>query len=139
MLHAGLVMVRMGVGADVTFAPPLWDLAPERRGPPVPFSPWWRDSFVRDQDGRSFNRSDFVLGVANQDGGAHIDRRLRPAYAAITRGNSLGVTGSTASGAMAPLGGSIAHATVRQIAFELDVSLREQVTHEPLPAGLRRK
>lgn len=119
ILHAGLAQVQMPIGGDVTFAPPLGNLSPERTGPPMPFGKWWGNMLVKDLHGESFSRSDFVLSVADQDGGAHIDRRLRPKYAALTRGNSMGLSGSSADGGVAPLGRSIALVTVRQIAYEV--------------------
>jgi hypothetical protein len=125
MLHAGLVTLRMGP-RGVRFVPPLSNLAPERQSPSVDFEPWWSTPVVRDQRGHAFARSDFILNVANKDGGAHIDAILGPAYAALTRSNSLGVTGSDSLGVQQPLGKSVALASVRQISFELDQTLRAQ-------------
>jgi hypothetical protein len=123
MIHSGLVMTRMTIGGDVDYAPFLMTDDPLRSAW-TGFHDWWTSTVVSDQEGNDFARSDFVLSVANQDGGAHIDSKLNEKYGAITRRNSLGQEGSTATGEMRPLGPSIALATVRQIAFELDASLR---------------
>jgi hypothetical protein len=112
MIHSGLVMTRMVMGGDVDYAPHLMTDDPLRWAW-AGFDDWWTSTVVSDLEGNDFSRSDFVLGVANQDGGAHIDASLNPKYGAITRGNSLGQSGSTASGEMRPLGPSIALASGR--------------------------
>jgi len=70
--------------------------APLDKGPPiryqkgkVPFDQWWNTIILVDQKDNKFSRKDLVLSVANQDGGAHIDKNLNDAYAQLTRFNSL--------------------------------------------------
>lgn len=79
MLHAGLVTMRatFGSGEGTRFVAPLDDLSPDRVHPPVEFDRWWTTTVVTDQQGNPFSRRAFVLGVANQDGGAHIDASPR--------------------------------------------------------------
>lgn len=129
ILHSGIVMTRMqmGPGGGVRFAAPLDRLAPERIGPPVSFAEWWEPSVLNDGDGRPFSRKSFVLALANQDGGAHVDPTLKEAYAALVKQNSLGRSGSDAEGVVRPLD-NIVLASVRQIAWELDQSLRKQAS-----------
>lgn len=54
------------------------------------FDHWWNTDVFVDEGGRRLSRKELVLGMANQDGGAHVDPRLDVAYAALSRGNSLG-------------------------------------------------
>jgi hypothetical protein len=89
----------------------------------VDFDAWWTSTVVTDQQGNPFSRRAFVLGVANQDGGAHIDAALGPAYGALTRRGSLGIQLHDGTGGMQPFGQSLALTTVRQIAWELEPSL----------------
>jgi hypothetical protein len=121
ILHAGLVIVHMqfGPGGGSRFSPALDGREQEL----VEFNEWWEDPFVTDQHGHEFARSDFVLSVSNQDGGAHIDRTLGEQWAALTREGSLGVTISDEHGQMQHYGKSLALATVRQVAWELDATL----------------
>jgi hypothetical protein len=37
------------------------------------FEAWWRDSIIELKSGQTFTRRDFVLGIANREGGAHVD------------------------------------------------------------------
>jgi hypothetical protein len=48
---------------------------------------------------------------------------LAPAYGALTRGGSLGIELADGTGEMRPFGQSLAFATVRQVAHELEPSL----------------
>lgn len=81
---------------------PAWgDWVPlyERRTPgprdlldrtPKPFDRWWSEAVIEDGAKHTFSRRKFVLGLANQDGGGHVDPALDEDYAAISRENSLG-------------------------------------------------
>jgi hypothetical protein len=122
LFDTGLVAIRAGLpSGDVRFAPRLGDLGELERW--ADFATWWTRPVLNDQEGHRFSRQDFVLGVANQDGGAHIDATLRPGYAALTRGGSFGVLLQSTDGEMRPQGRSLAFACVRQIAHELDATL----------------
>jgi hypothetical protein len=136
---AGLATMRVatGPGGSVTYQPYLAECDAERRQPPQAFVDWWKETIMRDSAGNAFSRSDLVVAVANQDGGAHIDDRLNHAYAALTRENSLGFTAmagdeNDAMGIGFSLGGpstgpafanSPALANIRQIAWEVEDSL----------------
>ncbi len=118
MLHAGLVMVRFGANGS-RFVPTL----DGREQTLVDFDVWWSNPFVTDSHGTAFARSDFVMSLANQDGGAHIDASLGAKWAALTRTGSLGVQLSDGDGEMQHFGLSLGLATVRQIAYELDQTI----------------
>lgn len=125
MLHGGLTTMKfkLGPNAEGRFAPTLGDLSPDRIHPPVEFEEWWETPVLTDTEGHAFTRADFVRGVADQDGGAHIDATLAPAYGALTRTGSLGIQ-LVDSGAMHHFGQGLARANVRQIGWELDETLR---------------
>jgi hypothetical protein len=71
-----------------------------------------------DMQGNEFSRKSFVLALANEDGGAHVDPELAPGYAALVKAHSLGRMGAGPGQEMRPLL-NIALATVRQVAHEL--------------------
>ncbi len=52
---------------------------------PVPFHTWWTSPVVAIPPKFRLSRRDLVLGVANQDGGAHVDEALREQFAGIAR------------------------------------------------------
>jgi hypothetical protein len=118
---------------------------PSPVGPPPysrqkPFAEWWNDPVTKDSTGAIFARSNYVLACAHKEGGAHVDPALDAEWAGLTRNNTLnwhthyqgiGVAiGPTAAsgGIEVPLGNP-ALATVRQIAYEIDQTLRTQLSH----------
>jgi hypothetical protein len=127
---------------------PVLDIDPERNAQPRQcFADWWETPVLNDHEGNAFTRKDFVLAVADQDGGAHVDAQLEPAYEALTRGNSMRMTtstettddgwevvmGGTFGGGLRPqveppthgepLENSIALASIRQIAHEMLIAI----------------
>lgn len=142
----------------IEFRAPLDDLSVDRQHPPASFDDWWLLPVLEDAAGHAFSRRDLVLGVADQDGGAHVDAQLNPRYAALSRQNSLGfgqapgdepnsvaLTFSFEGLARAPaepgeeagLANSIALASVRQIAHELLTSLEAGVEDDGMSLSLR--
>lgn len=131
LMSGGLAMMRAQMdpgGGEGRYVPPLDNLSPERIRPPVPFTAWWLSTVVTDGRGSEFNRKKLVTATANQAGGAHVDPQLDPSYEAISRGNSLGFRFES-DGETAPFKGDAALASVRQIAYELDRSIREELPH----------
>lgn len=124
----GLVMGRVEVGVEGRYVPPLDNLSPPRRNPPKPFEAWWGDAVTKDADGNLFSRGTYVLTTANKEGGAHVDPTLDASYAALSRGNKLGWF-YEASDRSEPFQGNLALASVRQIAFEVERTLRKQLAH----------
>lgn len=143
----GLVVMRVESGRGANYVAPLRD-RPVAHGPSAKqFEPWWTDAVTKDSDSALFTRRDYVLTLSNKEGGAHVDPKLNAAYAALSRNNSLGFQyfdDSLAEGK--PLENNPALASVRQIAHEVILSLRGQLTPllDPnaeaaavdLPAGL---
>jgi hypothetical protein len=88
-----------------------------------------------------------VLTTANQAGGAHLDPKLDPAYEALARKNTLGWEFATDDEEGQPFKGDAALASVREVADELDRTIREELPHlldpsvlgenAPLPRLLR--
>lgn len=110
----------------------LDNVPPERLRPPVPFSQWWQKVVL----GRfGFGRRELVLSVANQDGGSHVDEKLEEVYAALTRHNALGWSYQDSEGRDLPFAGNVALASVRQIAHELLMTVRRELTGLLEPEG----
>ena len=92
----------------------------------VPFHEWWPEPVLKDSKGERFSRSDLVLHVADTDGGAHVDPDLTPAYMALSRENSMGVTFQRAGGTV-PIKGMPALHSMRQIAHEVLSTLHKGI------------
>ena len=90
-----------------------------------PFHPWWTRPVMKDNRAQFFSRRSFVLGVANKDGGVHVDPELDEAYGQLTRRSSIGWQMGVEDG-LAEIPG-LELACVRQVAHELLVSLACQV------------
>lgn len=130
------ISANLGPEASSRYKAPLGRPWPERQHPPSAFVDWWEDEVLADDRGNSFSRRAFVLAVANQDGGAHFDATLDAAYAALTRDRSLtsfqpGPGGDESFKNIAP-------PSIRQIAYELERTLAEEIVEDPeAPFGLR--
>lgn len=144
LFSGGLCTVKCTTGPDgSTEFDPVLDTDPERNAQPRQcFGDWWETPVLHDQEGNSFTRKNFVLAVADQDGGAHVDAQLEAAYEALTRGNSMRLTqdkgktddgwevvlgasfGGPPSEDSEPISNSIALASIRQITFEVLESVK---------------
>jgi len=129
----GLVMMQALVGGGVpgnaSYIPPLDNgpLSPLRIRPPSEFSPWWNNDIARVSSGALWSRKQFVLVMANKEGGAHVDPNVHGEYESLAKKNGLGYI-SGVSGDMKPLDGNVVAASVRQIAYEV------QKTFEAYPS-----
>lgn len=119
LAHHGLVGLKFGPQGASYWAP--LDKRPDTR-PHVNFDDWWSELIISDKSGGNFTRKDVILALANKDGGAHVDPNLDPAYAALTRGNSVGWEFS--SGETKHQITDIELYSVRQIAYELLQTLK---------------
>jgi hypothetical protein len=122
---SGLTVIRMTAGAGTDWVAPLDNRAPSRVRPRVRFGAWWTTPVVNDQSGNQWSRRDFVLHLANKEGGAHVDpfapdETLR----ALEEDNALGwtFTDPIVGEGVAMLNGPIPP-SVRQIAHELQLTL----------------
>jgi hypothetical protein len=72
-----------------------------------------------------FSRKDFVLALANQEGGAHVDPQIKEAYDKIANSNSMGWTYKQGDAPEVPLENPVPYA-VRQISYEVIESVQQQ-------------
>jgi hypothetical protein len=113
-------------------------------GPPPysrqkPFGEWWNEPVTKDNQGALFARSNYVLAGAHKEGGAHVDPSLDAEWAGLTRNNTLNMrvtaggiemaVGAPAAAGMEVYMGNPALASIRQIAYEVDQTLRSQLAH----------
>jgi hypothetical protein len=130
----GLVLMEVTAGeasATGAYVPPLGELGPNRQHPQKQFGAWWMDPVTKARDGTLYGRRDYVLTLANKGGGGHVDPELDTKWVEMTRGDRFGwvAVSETSSGRTeTPLDGNIALASVRQIAWELNETLRSQLS-----------
>ena len=91
------------------------------------FDEWWDKQVIMSTGGTSpttFTRKDFVLFLANQDGGAHVDPLLDRNYYEMTRNNKYGwFLKNDGSESETPLSNKRVELAVRTIAFEVCATL----------------
>lgn len=120
---SGLAVIRTDFDAvTTTYAAPLEGRA---RRAPLLFDPWWSQRVLDDQEDKRFSRKDLVLGLAHKEGGAHVDLDMNRAYERLVRSNSLGW--EFGKGDVWVPAGSPVPANVRQICWELQATLEEQI------------
>jgi hypothetical protein len=95
------------------------------RGSRLYFEAWWTNPTTKDSDGTLFCRKDFVLALANQEGGAHIDPEIKAAYDRLANSNSMGWSYQEGDAREIPLENPVPYA-VRQISYEVVESIRQQ-------------
>jgi hypothetical protein len=126
----GLVIgkVTTGPGGGGDYVAPLGELlGPNRQHPPAQFKDWWERPVTKDSAGILISRKDYVLWVSNKSGGSHVDPELPTAYAELINGNSLGWQYVAADAPDKPFDRDPALAAVRQIAYEIEKTLSEQI------------
>jgi hypothetical protein len=111
----GLIRFR-GDSSGMQYEARLGDLLPGRMNRFKPFGAWWNDPVTKDTTGLTFARNDYVLKTANKEF-AHVDPELDADWARLTRQDGLGFMGM----------GSPALASIRQIAYEVDQTLQDQL------------
>ncbi|OAI06301.1 hypothetical protein A1332_11830 [Methylomonas methanica] len=102
---------------------------------PQSFEYWWKTPLVEGSDLKRFSRKNLVLIMANQDGGAHVDPSLDRDYANLCS-DYLGVQVQfgdpdltmDANSEIPPVGNNVAFACVRQISFELALTLHRHIS-----------
>lgn len=85
----GLVAMSFTQDRKGHYVPLLGDLGYADR---LPFPEWWGGLVLRAPSGEVMSRRDIVTAVADMDGGAHVDPRLEPTYAAFRNGTLLGMS-----------------------------------------------
>jgi len=115
-----------------SYVAPLGDLSPTRIRPNRPFDPWWIEPVTKDQAGALFSRKNYVLTASNKEGGTHVDHQLDAAYSALSKDNTLGWAYTLDEEASRPLDRNPAFASIRQIAYEVEQTIRQH----PMKVGL---
>jgi hypothetical protein len=69
-----------------------------------------------------FSRKDFVLALANQEGGAHVDPQIKEACDKIANSNSMGWAYKEGNADEIPLGNPVPH-SVRRFAVRVGTKL----------------
>jgi hypothetical protein len=91
----------------------------------LPFQEWWNQHVVSSSDGILLSRKELILSIRNKVGGAHIDPELDNKYASLTKEAphtlQLSISGKVIEEHGPEFG------TVRQIAYELLVSFRQEI------------
>jgi hypothetical protein len=129
--HSGLVVTSMVPGIGAKYVAFL-DKPPHGQVRSVNFDSWWSAPVFIDSSGRTMNRKDLILTVANQDGGAHVDSALDATYADLSRNNSLGwVYSDSNKSAPEPLSGP-ERAALRQICHEILKTLVPGYAKDPV-------
>jgi hypothetical protein len=102
---------------DAKYYPGLDD-TPLRKS--VPVSKWWSQMVFKHFE-TVLTRQKIVLGAANQDGGAHVDDKLSPAYEWLCKDGAIGhASGKTRTGKQWTRELKGAHfVALRQMAHEL--------------------
>lgn len=131
----GLVQMGMDIGkGEAMYRAPLDQLPPVRIRTTVGNLPlgsriytdgWWTMPVTKDKHGTLFCRKDFVLALANQEGGAHVDPQVKEAYDRLANSNSLGWTYKRGDADEIPLSNPVPFA-VRQISYEVVQSVQQQ-------------
>lgn len=98
--------------------------------PPLPFQEWWDAHVLDDDRGKRFTRKKLVLDVANIEGDAHVDPALDPLYVALAKENLLQWIVHQPGQDPPPVSDAPALAAVRQIAFEVDRTIRSQLADQ---------
>jgi|GEM_PF-805517 len=119
---------------------PLLNMALERMVY-LRFDDWWNEIILNDKK-NIFSRKDIVKFVADQDGGAHVDPKIKSIYADLLKHNSLDFRVGKASdddcvGSLEdgqPLKGNPVYTSLRQIGFEIVASFQDSI-----PWGTRTK
>ena len=92
----------------------------------VNFSSWWQNQIViEDMNQRKFSREQITLLIAEQDWGAHVDISLDEDYHELSRNSSAWFMASNNWRDWYSTSKDSIYATIRQIAYELLVSLWE--------------
>lgn len=91
----------------------------------IPLNEWWEQVVVTDGAGNEFTRRSITTNLRDTDGGSHIDPNLKTSYFAMARSRSANMR-LYQNDELIQEHNPIAP-TVRQIAFEVDLTLRTEL------------
>ena len=118
------------MGLSMAFTPEGMRYMPSLRDPKqrVTLADWWNALVLfNPKENVEFSRGSAILSLANKDGGAHVDRSLDAAYAALSRSNSFGWEVTLGSGGAGIVENNPALPLVRTAAHEVQGTLNEQL------------
>lgn len=130
----GLVMMQTQFtngAAEGTYVPLLAVGSPHPPRPPIQFSGWWMDPVAKLGNGDTWSRKDYVLELANKEGGAHVDPKLTAPYETLALHNGFGWSAGTSPDEGQPFGGNAVLASVRQITYELLLTMEREPSEPP--------
>lgn len=129
MSFSGLVKMQIEGDSSSLRASYMPLLGEMKRGRWLDFDSWWSEVIIVDQYGRKFTRRKLILEVADTDGGAHVDEKLKKDYADLTRSNSMGWFTVNQEKGKDKVEGSVKQielASIRQIAYEFLESVEKR-------------
>lgn len=108
------------------------------------FEEWWKTKFIKDAKFNTMCRADLILTVAEKDGGAHVDKSVERGYAQFCVEGwggqfapGVDLTQHDDPGAWSNYSGTVVAASIRQIAYEVLLTLEnkfgEQIHISALP------
>jgi hypothetical protein len=126
-LDGGLCTIhsQLGEAGFSRYVPAMRNMDPERSHPPQAFVDWWSAPVIVGNSGEPICRRDFVLWLANEDGGAHVATSLLAPYAELSTG---GLASFRPELGEDPRFKDLSAPSVRQIAFELESTLDDSVS-----------
>ncbi len=92
----------------------------------INFESWWNETVILDKNKSKFSRKLLVLSLSNKDGGAHVDHTLDEQYANLSRFNSLNWVLITSEHEIKGPSTGPEIASVRQIAYEVLLTLKDE-------------
>lgn len=130
----GLVMMRTQItngAAEGMYVALLAEGSPSPSLAPIRFSGWWMNPVAKLDNGDTWSRKDYVKELANKEGGAHVDPELTAAYETLALHNGFGWSAGTSPDDGQPFGGNAVHASVRQITYELLLTIERELSNTP--------
>ena len=104
---------------------PMLGSDPGRSSARADFEAWWGDSIIELKSGQTFTRRDFVLGIANREGGAHVDPQPPVSWVLLRDQSWDDAAGMVDAGQRVPIR-QLVPAVVRQIGYEAAETFAEQ-------------
>jgi hypothetical protein len=131
--HMGLVSLKMTTGSSeggTEYVALLGDRPPDFMRQ-TSFNHWWDEIVIKDDQGEMWTRRQITLHLSNKEGGAHVDERLTAKYDRLANDNALGwmyvYTEPTGSSVERAAKGNPAYASMRQVAYELEMTLKREL------------
>lgn len=117
--------VHDGIGGEVLYKPIFTSDFHSKNKNFVLFDTWWNKVVFKNLNGTSLTRKELILKLANQEGGAHIDKKIDDKYELFSKHYSGGITiKGTKSGIVRTFDNIPILPSARQVAFELLTSFQ---------------